>query len=265
VRAPGDVAGGDGYRAPRRPRRPRQPAPRTGADGAYELLRRRIQALELAPGADLDEETLAEQCGVSRTPLREALIRLATDHLVVLLPNRGYAVAPLLLTDLPHFVEALAINQGAVNALAAERRSEGDLRRIEEEARRFDELLRQSDTDAITEQNRAFHLAIGDACRNEYFIAAYRRLLDESVRLARTCFAYDAHKHQSAKDHRAMIEAIGRQDAAAAERSGREHALAFQQRILAYLEANDVGAIRAMSDRQAPPSRGRARTTSSRT
>ena len=248
-RLPRQVSNGNGGRVPPQRRRSRQPALRSGADGAYELLRKRVLTLDLAPGADLDEETLAEECGVSRTPLREALIRLAADHLVVLLPNRGYAVAPLLLTDLPQFIEALAVYQGAVNALAAERRSDDDLRRIEVEERRFNSVLRQGDADAITEQNRAFHLAIGDACGNEFFIASYRRLLDESARLARTCFTYDAHKLQAADDHRAMIDAINRRDAVAAERIGREHAMAFQQRILAYLETNDVGAIRAMSDR----------------
>lgn len=230
---------------------------RTGADVAYDLLRRRILALELAPGIDLDELSLVEECGVSRTPLREALIRLATDHLVVLLPNRGYVVAPLLLTDLPQYIEALAVTQGAVNALAAARRTDSDLRRIESEARRFGDLLDQNDTDAITEQNRVFHLAIGDASRNEYFVASYRHLLDESLRLARTCFAYDKHKRRAAEDHHAMIEAIGRQDASAAERIGREHAKAFQRQILAFLEGNDVGAIRSISGQGAQTDRRR--------
>lgn len=243
------------------PTRRHKNQPGTPADGSYALLRERILTLELAPGTDLDEETLAQECGVSRTPLREALIRLAADHLVVLLPNRGYAVAPLRLTDLPQFIEALAVNQGAVNALAAERRSELDLQRIEGEARRFDELLPRDGTDAVTEQNYLFHLAIGDASHNEFFAAAYRHLLDESIRLARTCFTYDAHKREAAEEHWAMVDAIRRQDAAGAERLGREHAMAFQRRILAFLEGNAVDTIRAISAHSPPTARRATRVT----
>ena len=225
-------------------------ARRTGADIAYELLRQRILALAIPPGADLDEIELAASCGVSRTPLREALIRLAADRLVMQLPNRGYVVAPLLLADFPQFIEALAITQGAVSALAAARRTDMDLERIRAEARRFAEVVTHGDAVAIVAQNSALRLKIAAAGGNEYFIASYRQLLDESVRLAHTFFAHDQQPEKWIDDHAALIEAIARQDAPAAERLGRHQALEFQHQILAYLEGNEVSAVAALSGQE---------------
>lgn len=223
---------------------------RTGADAAYDLLRRRILALEIPPGADLDEMELAESCGVSRTPLREALIRLAADRLVLPLPNRGYVVAPLLLADFPQFIEALAITQGAVSALAAARRTDADLERIRAEARRFAEVVKRGDTVAIVGQNRVLRMRIAAAGANEYFTASYRQLLDESVRLAHTFFAHDQQPHKWINDHDALIEAIARQDAPAAEKLGRHQAVEFQRQILAYLEGNEVSAVSTLCEHE---------------
>jgi DNA-binding GntR family transcriptional regulator len=225
-------------------------ARRTGGDTAYDLLRRRILALEIPAGADLDEIRLAASCGVSRTPVREALIRLAADRLVMQLPNRGYVVAPLLLADFPQFIEALAITQGAVSALAAARRSDVDLERIRAEARRFADAVKHGDAVAIVSQNSALRLKIAAAGGNQYFTASYRQLLDESVRLVHTFFAHDKQPQQWIDHHDVLIEAIARQDAPAAERLGRHQAVEFQRQILAYLEGNEVSAVATLSEQE---------------
>ncbi|HWJ19219.1 MAG TPA: GntR family transcriptional regulator, partial [Geobacterales bacterium] len=67
----------------------------TGAQRVYEALRYKIIALDVAPGAALEEEQLCRYYKVSRTPVREALIRLASEDLVELQPNRGAKVASL--------------------------------------------------------------------------------------------------------------------------------------------------------------------------
>ncbi len=121
--------------------KPSAKAPRgTGAARIYEALRRRILNLELVPGADLDEKALASAFNISRTPLREALNRLASEQLVVISPNRGASVAPLNLTDFPAFIESLALAQSAVNAFAAMRRSDQDLVKT---AQAFGEIIHQ--------------------------------------------------------------------------------------------------------------------------
>ncbi len=71
-----------------------------GVQYVYEHLRDQIWRLELRPGSKLDEASVVRSLGVSRTPVREAIVRLASEHLVNLLPNRGAQVAPLDLLDL---------------------------------------------------------------------------------------------------------------------------------------------------------------------
>ena len=102
----------------------------TGAGFVYDELRREILRLRLAPGAALDEAGLVARFGLSRTPVREALIRLAADGLVTMLPNRRAQVSPLDLGNFPRFVEALNLLQRAIMRLAALRRSDNDLAAI---------------------------------------------------------------------------------------------------------------------------------------
>ena len=95
----------------------------TGAGFVYDELRREILRLRLVPGAALDEAGLVIRFGLSRTPVREALIRLAADGLVTMLSNRKAQVSTLDLGNFPRFVEALNLLQRAIMLLAALRRS----------------------------------------------------------------------------------------------------------------------------------------------
>src|SRR5688500_10903535 len=99
----------------------------TGVKNVYETLRSEILTLALAPSQMLDETTLAERFGMSRSPIREALIRLAGENLVVTLPNRSTIVAPIEIAGFPKYVEALDIAQRMNARLAAALRSEEDL------------------------------------------------------------------------------------------------------------------------------------------
>src|SRR3569623_3510616 len=88
----------------------------------YGVLREQILSLELVPNAELDEVQLSRELGVSRPPIHEALIRLASADLVVLAPNRGQRVAPLDLDQVPQLVETLELYERAPTRWAAQRR-----------------------------------------------------------------------------------------------------------------------------------------------
>jgi DNA-binding GntR family transcriptional regulator len=223
-----------------------------GAARVYEELRRKIIDLELAPGADIDEMALAKAFNISRTPLREAMNRLASEQLVVISPNRGATVAPLNLTDFPPFIESLALAQSAINAFAAMRRTDAELDAIANAAEAFKAACTENSL-AMTEANRAFHSAIGTAARNPHLATFYDRLLDESARLTRVSFSYesegrDAHLATVIAQHHDLTEAIATQDAARAEALGHEHAELFQSRMTAYLSANDASSLRPVAN-----------------
>ena len=96
---------------------------RRNCDDVYARVRDAIVDGTLAPEEQLRDADIAAWLGVSRTPVREALIRLASEGLVTLMPNRGARVTPLELTDVPQLLEALELHHRTVMRFAARRRS----------------------------------------------------------------------------------------------------------------------------------------------
>jgi DNA-binding GntR family transcriptional regulator len=166
-----------------RPRSATQPKP-TGAQVVYESLRRAIVSVRLAPGEPLEELQLCKAYKVSRTPVREALIRLASEDLIELEPNRGAKVAALQFVDVVDHYEAMDIFQPLVCHFAAVRRSEHDLAAIRNCIDEFRQALAQKNTESIILANFNFHGAIAAACHNRSLEKAYRRMLTDKLRIA---------------------------------------------------------------------------------
>ena len=129
----------------------------------HDALRTEILSLALSPGQPLDETTLAERFDLSRSPVREALIRLAGEELVVILPNRSTIVAPIEIASFPKYVEALDITQRMNTRLAAALRTDADLKLIVRRQRDFEEAVEEGDHLLMSEANKDFHMAIARA------------------------------------------------------------------------------------------------------
>ena len=217
-----------------------KPLRKTRGDGAqrvYRKLREDILSLELAPGELLDEVTIGQRFNLSRSPVREALIRLASDGLVRTLPNKSTMVAPLNIEAFPQYLDALDLIQRVTARLAALLRSEADLENIENCQAAFAKALANSDALRMIETNRNFHIAISEAGKNRYFTETYTRLLDEGRRMLRLYFrSFDDHlPPELAGEHNKMIEAIRARDADLAERLAHEHAVQVGDNFLEYL------------------------------
>ena len=212
-----------------------------GWRGVYGVLRRDILSLTLAPGELLDEMSLSRRFGFSRSPIREALIRLAGDGLVVTLPNRTTIVAPVDIARFPQYVDALDLAQRINTRLAAELRTETDLQDIAAAQQRFIAAVAANDHLAMSETNKDFHMAIARAGRNAYFAAFYEKLLDEGRRILHLHFDYIERTRDGrllTDEHEAMIEAIRDRDVDRADRLAHEHSRQFRDRFLAFLRAN---------------------------
>lgn len=213
----------------------------------YEELRREILSLSVQPGDNLEERELVDRYGMSRTPVREALIRLASDGLVILLPNRGARVAAVDLSDFPRYVEAYDLVQRAVTRLAAIRREPDDMEAITAAQKRFEEACARHEPLEMTEYNRDYHAAIGDASHNQYLSSQYKGMLDQGMRILRIPFAYDPsnddglgnHLRKIISEHREITNCIAARDADGAERLAHDHTRLFQSRCLQYLQ--DIG------------------------
>lgn len=218
----------------------------TGTQRVYERMRDKILRLELAPGADLDEAGLEEEFAISRTPVREALIRLASEGLVTLMPNRGARVTPLELTDVPQLLEALELHHRAVMRWSARRRNAADLAAMRRSHEAFAEAAEAGDADTMIDANKAFHMAIARACGNRYLAEAFESLQTVSLRLARLSFASGAPEYSNAEvvgDHARMIAAVEAGDAEAADALASKHMRIFRARVGALVDASLAGEI----------------------
>ena len=217
----------------------------------YSELRERILNLELTPGDLLEEAVIERALGASRTLVREALIRLTAEGLVEQSPNRGARVAPIAVTALPQYFEALDLVQRAITRWAALRRTPAQIQAIVRARDGFEQAVVAGTTGAMNSANTSFHDAVAAASGNIYFERQYRLLLAEGVRLARLTLIYAApdgslpqdHLARIMADHRSMTDAIGAGDADGAEALAAGHAVLFRSRVDSYLAQNLASAV----------------------
>jgi DNA-binding GntR family transcriptional regulator len=210
-----------------------------GVKFAYETLRDEILSLDLPPGAILDETSLADRFCMSRSPVREALIRLSGDDLVVTLSNRSTIVAPIDVQSFPKYVEALDIAQRMNTRLAAELRSESDLEAMARRQAEFVMAVRKGEHLAMSEANKNFHMAIATAGRNPFLAAFYERLLNQGRRMLHLHFAYLEQGHEGillTDEHDEMMAAIRDRDTARADALAHAHTRQFRDNFIQYLK-----------------------------
>lgn len=220
----------------------------TGAQRVYDGLRQDILHLRLQPGSNIEESSLEKRFEVSRTPVREALIRLASEGLVTLLPNRGAQVTEIDIADVPQFFEALDVCQRLVMRLAAVRRSEEDLAELRSLNEAFSHAAKDRDIVTMSEINHDFHVVTARACGNRYVGALYKELQSVGLRLSRSAYGTALKAHEVDVDyydevvdhHNAMIDAMGSRDPDKAESLARVHTELFRRRIIRAIQS-DLG------------------------
>ena len=200
-------------------------------DQVYAVVRERILSGELPAGSRLPQTSLADELGVSRTPLREALRRLSTEGLVVLEANRGATVAGHDLGDMLHAWRARLALEPAAARLAAEARVPEALARMETAVSQ--QRLVAEDVAESFALNREFHLALVAASGNPH-LEQFSRML-WLTRIGVPIFAGQAADHPEdvrrwADEHEAILEAVRSGRGAAAERLTREHVTAWPPR-----------------------------------
>lgn len=213
----------------------------TGWQTVYDTLRAEILALTLPPGQLLDETTLAERFDMSRSPVREALIRLAGEDLVVTLSNRSTIVAPIEVASFPKYVEALDIAQRMNTRLAAALRTDADLKIIAKRQKEFEAAVKTGQHLKMSEANKQFHMAVAHAGRNPYLASFYERLLNQGQRMLHLHFEYlerGGEGHLLTDEHGLMLEAIRDKDVERADELAHGHTRQFQDNFIAFLREN---------------------------
>lgn len=182
-------------------------------------LTHRILSTEIAPGADLDEVALSEHYGVSRTPLREVLQRLAGEGYVTLSENRGAKVTSMDLATMRTFFQTAPLVYSSIARLAAENRTDAQLDALKDIQCAFAGAVAAADPAEMAMQNHRFHAQIGEMAGNPYLMPSLNRLLIDHTRLGHVFYRPAAPVESMAilkasQQHDAMITAIEAREAA---------------------------------------------------
>ena len=193
------------------------------SDTAYARIRAGIIGGEWAPGAPLREEELAQLCGVSRTPVREALRRLESEYLIRRSEGARSFVADWSADDVAEMFALRAILESHAAARAATRITAQAIADLEQQNDRIAEALSQSDTAGFLAANRAFHAIILDAAQSPRLATMLTALVEQPV-VRRTAQHYSAQELQrSHSEHATLITALKTQDSQWAEATMTSH------------------------------------------
>ncbi|KDE39038.1 Transcriptional regulator, GntR family [Nitrincola lacisaponensis] len=198
----------------------------SGVSTVYEKLRNEIIDLTLAPGTPLEEKQLSERFQMSRTPIREALLKLAADGLVVTLTNRSTVVSHIDLLSLSAYFDALTLMYRVNTRLAAENATAEDLEIMEALQAEYAAAVESGDALKMITVNRDFHVAMAEAGRNKYYRDLFVRLLDEGRRLLRLYYTSfnDQLPREYSDQHEDQIQAIRNRDVELADKLAKAHA-----------------------------------------
>jgi DNA-binding GntR family transcriptional regulator len=196
-----------------------------------ERLRQRIFAHELTPGTWIDEQKLAEQYGISRTPLREALKVLASEGLVELKPRRGCYVTEISRRDLDDIFPLIALLEGRCTSDALRRAKPADIRNLREIHEQLEEAARDGRITAFFEANQAFHRRLQELADNRWMLSVIQDLR-KVLKLSRLhSLSLEGRLQQSLDEHRAIMAALEAGDGAAAERAMHDHLLSGREAL----------------------------------
>ena len=209
------------------------PSIKLEADRAYVDLRDRIVTQQLAPGTVLREDDLMRELEVGRTPLREAVKRLALENLVAVQPRRGTFVSPVEASDIQNISEVRAELEGYAAELAA-RRLDGDHRAAAEALlREVEELAGSGDQDWLMRFDERIHRFTWEASGNPYLQDTLERYFTHSLRVWYLVLNRLPGLSHAVHDQAHLVEALLAGDAERARSIMRQHVLDFQRELLA--------------------------------
>lgn len=190
----------------------------------FETIREAIIDGVLGPGERLMESQLAEELGVSRTPVREAIRKLELEGFVVMVPRKGAYVAGISLKDIADVFEVRAALEALAMVLAAERITEEELEELERILVRKAEIIeQQQEISLFIESDRKFHDTLYQASRNQRLIQMLTNLQDEIHRFRSVSLAFPGRMQVALDEHRKIVEALADRDIARAEALAWEH------------------------------------------
>ncbi len=202
----------------------------------FEHLRNSILNADLKPGERLMEVQLAEQLGVSRTPIREAIRKLELEGLVVMVARKGAYVADVSVKDILDVLEVRNVLEGLAAALCAERITDEELENLKLISDNFKKYLEEDDTEGMVEMDMQFHDQIIQSTRNAKLIQISQGLQEQVHRFRITYFEEFGKDEGVLKEHKSILEAIVNKDTVSAQRVAQQHVDTLKQSIAKFVD-----------------------------
>ena len=211
---------------------------------ALSQLRNGIVVGSLQPGSLHSEQTIAEKLGLSRTPIREALLQLANEGLVQFVPNRGVRVTPLDGEHLAYVLQFRAAIEGCgASRMAASRDAKG-IARLDAELKRQRAIIKAGDRLVWVEANMDFHMVLAESSENVLMMEAFVPLASHTKRLGYRMNHRTQRMRESLDEHSAIVDSIRRGDVDRARTMAEEHlyiTTVLMKQLLADLGIPDEG------------------------
>ena len=197
-----------------------------------ETLRQAIQDGVLKPGERLMEIPLAEELGVSRTPIREAIRKLELEGFVVMVPRRGTYVANISLKDITQVFEI----RSALEELAAERITEEEIETLERMLVEIGDHMENKNMESVVAADVEFHEVLYRASRNERLADIVHNLREQTYRFRSFSMNQPGRLRKTWEEHRLLVEAIASHNAVQARKLARIHMEHSEQTLLQGME-----------------------------
>lgn len=217
-----------------------EPLVRNASVAATEVIRQAIIDGRLAPGQRLKEEELARELGISRTPVREALLVLQAEGLVNAAPNRGATVRAHTVEDLDDLYQLRALLEGYAARRAAMRVTDPDIAKLRESCDRFDKLT-SADVPGLVKENLFFHSTILEIAGSARLTSMVRNVIELPLVYKSYIWYSPDQTRISAHHHRQITTALAARDAERAELIMREHVYEARDLLVQHLRGQDDG------------------------
>lgn len=204
----------------------------------FETLREAIIKGTLKPGERMMEIQMAEELGVSRTPVREAIRKLELDGFVVMIPRKGAYVAGISMKDIADVFEIRTALEGLAAGLAAERATDEELEHLERLLVKIAECIEANDFKTLIALDTEFHDTLYKACRNERLIKIVSNLMEQIQRFRTTSLASPGRSKFALEEHKKIVEAVSDRNTELARALASEHIENAENSMLDTLKEN---------------------------
>ena len=200
----------------------------------YRILKIRIIKGNLKPGEKLLENKIAEQLGVSRTPIREAIKELAAEGFLKTSPNQGVVINNISIEDLQEVLQIRRVLEGLAASIAAKIINKEEIAKLEKIIERMIITINRNDLLAYSDLNGEFHNLIFNVCGNKQLIKICNNLSSSEYRFRINALRNNPERLKySLKEHKEIVEVLKRKDSEQADRLSKKHAENVLESILA--------------------------------